>query len=175
MANTKEDIKKQVDPSSSIEEIKKQAATYEELKKKVSSIEEINKENNTYEDLKKQIITSYPDEITFSTQLRTLREKVNILASNPNSNLTEIEQCITAITFFEHEQAKRIAELKKESQKTPGLNIDNQSILQTSSVRKKDSSALDLVLREPELQKSKQCHNAAGNDHAEARIEQTAG
>jgi hypothetical protein len=81
---------------------------------------------------------------------------VNTLASNPNSNLTEIEQCITAITFFEQEQANRIAELKKESQKTPGLSIDNQSLLQTSTVRKKDFKALELVPREPELQKSKQ-------------------
>jgi hypothetical protein len=153
MANPK-DIKKQNDPSSSFEEIKKQATSYEELKKKLP-IEEFKKENDPYEDLEKQISTAYPDEITYSTQLRTLREKLNMLASNPNSDLHEIAHGINAITFFENQQAKRLAELKKESQNSSALNFDNQSLLQTSSVRKKEPKALELVPREPELQKNK--------------------
>jgi hypothetical protein len=167
MANPKEDIKKQVDPA--IEEIKKQAAAYNELKKNTSLSEELEKESNeyvemkrqarAYEELKKQVGPSYPGEIPYSTQLRTLREKLDMLASNPNSDLHEISQCINAITFFENQQSKRMAELRKEAQGSSVLGFDNQSILQTSSVRKKDPAAIDTKIWEPELQKMKQNNN----------------
>ncbi len=164
MANPNEVTKKQVDPA--IEEMKKQAATYDALKKKASSYEELKKETNAYEELKKQATAfeelkkqvgpSYPGEIPYGTQLRTLREKLDMLASNPNSDLHEIAQCINAITFFENQQMKRIAELRKEAQGSSALGFDNQSILQTSSVRKKEPGAVDTKIREPELQKAKQ-------------------
>jgi hypothetical protein len=167
MANPNEDIKKQVDPA--IEEMKKQAATYDALKKKTSSYEDLKKETNAYEELKKQAAAyeelkkqvgpAYPGEIPYSAQLRTLREKLDMLASNPNSDLHEISQCINAITFFENQQSKRMAELRKEAQGSSVLGFDNQSILQTSSVRKKDPAAIDPKIWEPELQKMKQNNN----------------
>jgi hypothetical protein len=159
MANPKEDTKKQADPS--VEEKKRQAAAYEALEKKASSYEELKKETDAYEEmkrqaraygeLKKRISPSWQEEIPYGTPLRTLREKLNMLASDTNSDINEIAQCIKAITFFENQQARELAELKKESQKSSGYYYDNQSILQTSSVRKKDPRALDIVKKESDL------------------------
>ena len=151
MANPKEDIKKTVDPS--FEEIKKQATAYEDIKKKTTSYEEPKKESDPYEELKKQFTPSYPEEIPYSTQLRTLREKVSMLASNPNSDVNEIAQCIKAITFFENQQARELAEMRKEAQKS-SVFFDSQSILQTGSVRKKDPRALDIVGKDSDLRKT---------------------
>jgi predicted nuclease with TOPRIM domain len=155
MANPKEDIKKQVDPS--VEEMKKQTAAYEELKKKASLIEELNQKTSEYEELKRQaraleglkkrISPSYPEDVPYSTQIRMLREKLDLLASNPNPEVHEITHCINAITFFENQQISKIAELRQDAQKTTVFFSDNQSILQTSSVRKKDKEAL--VTSEP--------------------------
>ena len=155
MANPKGDVKKKADPA--FEEMRKQAAAYEALKRKASSYEELHKETDefeemkrqarAFEELKKRISPSNPEGIPYSTQLSTLREKLDMLASSSNSDLNEIAQCINAITFFENQQIKKMAEIRKEAQKGPVFLSDNQSILQTSSVRKKDREAL--VITEP--------------------------
>jgi hypothetical protein len=150
MANQRSDVKKEADPS--VEAMKEQAAAYEALKKKVASLEEMKKEPDDYEELKRQAIafeqlkkriSRYPEDVPYSAQLATLREKLEMLASNPNSDLNEISQCINAISFFENEQIKKIAEIRKDAQNNPSLFSDTQSILQTSSVRKKEKEALE--------------------------------
>jgi hypothetical protein len=154
MANQRPGVKKKADPS--FEAMKEQAAKYEELKKKMASLEEMKKEADEYEELKrrarafeqlKKRINPYPDDVPYSAQLATLREKLEMLASNPNSDLNEIAQCINAITFFENQQIKKIAEIRKDALVNPAVSSDTQSILQTSSVRKKDKEAL--VITEP--------------------------
>jgi len=154
MANPRSGVKKKAD--SSFEGMKEQAAAYEALKKKVASLEELKKEADDYEEMKRQArafeqlkkrISPYPEDVPYSVQLGTLREKLEMLASNPNSDLNEIAQCINAITFFENQQVKKISEIRKETQKTPVFFSDTQSILQTSSVRKKDKESL--VITEP--------------------------
>jgi hypothetical protein len=154
MANQRSDVKKKSDPS--YVGLKEQTAAYEALKKKVASLEEMKKEADDIEELKRQVrafeqlkkrISPYPEDVPYSAQLGTLREKLEMLASNPNSELNDIAQCINAINFFENQQIKKIAEIRKETQKTPVFLSDNQSILQTSSVRKKEKEAL--VTTEP--------------------------
>ncbi len=156
MANQRSGVKKKADPS--FEAMKEQAAAYDALKKKLASLEEMKKEADDYEDLKRQArafeqlkkrISPYPEDVPYSAQLVTLREKLEMLASNPNSDLNEIAQCINAITFFENQQSKKIAEMRKEAQKSPVSSTDTQSILQTSSVRKKDKEALALIKPAP--------------------------
>lgn len=156
MANQRSGVKKKADPS--FQAMKEQAAAYEALKKKVASLEELKKEANDYEELKRQArafeqlkkrISPYPDEIPYSAQLETLREKLEMLASNPNSDLNEIAQCINAITFFENQQIKKIAEMRKDAQRGPVSSSDTQSILQTSSVRKKEKEALAIIKPTP--------------------------
>jgi hypothetical protein len=152
MANQRSGVKKQADPS--FEAMKEQAAAYEALKKKVASLEELKKEADDYDDLKRQArafeqlkkrISPYPDDVPYSAQLATLREKLEMLASNPNSDLNEIAQCINAITFFENQQIKKIAEIRKDALINPAVLPDTQSILQTSSVRKKEKEALEIT------------------------------
>ena len=155
MANPKTDTRKKADPA--FEKMKEQAAAYEELKKKVASFEEMRIEADEYEEMKRQARAfeelrkrtspSYPEDLPYSAQLITLREKLDMLASSSNSDLNEIAQCINAITYFENQQIKKVAEIRKDTQKTPVFFSDNQSILQTSSVRKKDKEAL--VIAEP--------------------------
>ena len=77
-----------------------------------------------------------------------------MLASNPNSDVNEIAQCIKAITFFENQQARELADRRAETPKT-SVFFDNQSVLQTSSVRKKDPKIIDPAIREPEFQRTK--------------------
>jgi hypothetical protein len=154
MANQRSNVKQKADPA--LEAMKEQAAAYEELKRKVASLEELKREADEYEDLKRQAIafeqlkkriSPYPEDIPYSAQLATLREKLEMLASNPNSDLNEIAQCINAITFFENQQIKKIAEMRKDAVTNPAILSDTQSILQTSSVRKKEKEAL--VITEP--------------------------
>jgi hypothetical protein len=152
MANQRSAVKKKADPS--IEGMKEQAAAYEALKQKVASLEELKREADDYEELKRQArayeqlkkrISPYPEDVPYSAQLATLREKLEMLASNPNSDLNEIAQCINAITFFENQQIKKIAEMRKDAQRSPVSSSDTQSILQTSSVRKKEKEALAII------------------------------
>lgn len=152
MANPKPGVKKKADPS--FEAMKEQAAAYEALKKKVASLEELQKEADDYEELKRQArafeqlkkrISPYPDDVPYGAQLATLREKLEMLASNPNSDLNEIAQCISAITFFENQQIKKIAEMRKDLVSNPAVLSDTQSILQTASVRKKEKEALTIT------------------------------
>lgn len=169
MATPKQDIQKQAEPvyeesktqasssegtkmqDSYIEELKKQAAAYDALKKQVDSYEELKKQGSL-DEMKKQS-TSYPEEIPYGSQLRTLRERVKLLASSPNSDVNEIAQCIKVITFFENQQARELAERRTEIQKA-AVFFDNQSILQTSSVRKKEPGIIDTAIREPEFQRT---------------------
>jgi septum formation inhibitor MinC len=154
MANQRSTARKKADPA--LEAMKEQAAAYEELKRKVASLEELKREADEFEELKRQAIAfeklkkrinPYPDDVPYSAQLATLREKLEMLASNPNSDLNEIAQCINAITFFENQQIKKIAEMRKDAVTNPAILSDTQSILQTSSVRKKEKEAL--VITEP--------------------------
>jgi hypothetical protein len=173
MANPKEVTKKRGDSSDDgskyqssqsegiqstpIEELKKQAAAYEALKKQVAYYEQQHKKaENPPEDLKTQSMYFNPGEIPYSSQLNTLREKMDMLASNPNSDINEVAQCISAITYYENLQSKKIAEMRRSTNGTTALKYDNQSILQTSSVRKKEPRAIDTSFREPEFQKINQ-------------------
>jgi hypothetical protein len=153
MANQRSNVKQKADPAY---DPMKEKATYEELKKKVASLEESKREADDFEELKrraiafeqlKKRISPYPDDVPYSAQLATLREKLEMLASIPNSDLNEISQCINAITFFENQQIKKMAEIRKDALVNPAVSSDTQSILQTSSVRKKEKEAL--VITEP--------------------------
>ena len=122
--------------------MKRKASSYEELHEETAEFEEMKRQARAFEELKKRISSSNPEDIPYNTQLSTLREKLDMLASSANSDLNEIVQCINAITFFENQQIKKMAEIRREAQKGPVFLSDNQSILQTSSVRKKDREAL---------------------------------
>ena len=83
-----------------------------------------------------------------TNQLTIMEGRLDILLNDANSDLSEIQTARNELSHLNKDLLKQKDEQRKQGctpTGTPEILLDNQSLLSTSSVRRKDSRALDVI------------------------------